>query len=283
MNKLDFCGVLRLKKRLLVVACFLFMTGFLFGQNGYNTTTGARGLGMAEAGLGFRDVDAAFNNQAGLAYLTGVSAIAAAERRFGLAELSTYAAAAALPTKAGVFGLHVQYFGFSDFNQQKAGLMYARKLSSKVSIGAQISYLGTRINQYGNAGLLTGEVGLQAEVAKNIIASAHLLSPFQQEITEGETLPTVLRLGLTWQASDKVSLTAQADKDVDFPAVFRAGIDYRVSKLLALRTGVATNPTKVSFGFGIELENGLRIDAGTAWHQQLGLVPGFGVGYGLVK
>ena len=281
MSGCDYWATRQIGKQFFLLVCCLLVTDFLFGQNGYNTTTGARGLAMAEASMGFRNIDAAFSNQAGLANLNGFSGAAATERRFGLSELSTYAAAAALPTKAGVFGLHVQYFGFSDFNQQKIGLIYARKLSAKISLGAQLSYLGTRIDQYGNSGLPTAEVGLQAEVAKNIIVSTHLISPFQQELTEGETLPTILRIGATWVASEKVSLTAQADKDVDFSAIFRVGIDYKVSKILALRTGVATNPTKLSFGFGLTLENGLRIDAGTAWHQQLGLIPGFGVGYGL--
>ena len=266
-------------KKLFLSYFFCVFATVLFAQNGYNTTTGARGLGMGESTLGLQDIDAAFSNQAGLAYLESFGAAAAGERRFALNELGTYGAVAALPTKAGTFGLHIQYFGFADFNEQKIGLAYARKLGAKLSVGAQLSYLNTRIELYGNNGLPVAEIGLQAEVIKNIIVGTHLVSPFRAEITEGENLPTVLRIGVTWRASEQVLISVQGDKDIDYPVIFRSGLEYKISDLLRLRAGVATNPTKVSFGFGLQLESGLGIDIASAYHQILGLIPGVGVKY----
>jgi hypothetical protein len=268
-------------KKLIFSLLILSLTFSLFAQNGYNTTTGARGLAMGEANIGFQNIDAAFSNQAGLAHLTSFGAVVTGERRFALSELSTLAAAAAYPTIAGTFAFHVQYYGFQDYNEQKLGIAYGRKLGKKFSAGAQISYLRTQIPLYGNSGLPVAEIGIQAEIARNLLVSTHLVSPFRAEITEGENLPTILRIGLTWQASDKVLLTAQADKDIDFDARFRSGLDYKVSEIFQLRVGIATNPTQVGVGFGLIMKNGLALDVASGYNQLLGFMPGVGLKYSL--
>lgn len=256
---------------------FLVCTQILAAQNGINSTGGARSLGMADTNLGLRGIDAAFGNQAGLAFTEKLSAIATGQRRFALNELSTVGIGIAYPTGSGTFALQAQYFGFESFNEQKIGLAYARKLGKKFALGAQISYLSTRIAQYENSGLPVFEIGLQSAISKSLTLSAHLINPVAPEITEDEPLPTTLRIGLTYRPSDKLLLSAQADKDVDFAARFRSGIEYSVSSLLYLRAGLATNPSLISFGFGAKLENGLGLDIGAAAHQVLGFMPGIGL------
>lgn len=270
-------------KKYTIFLFLLLSSSFLLAQNGYNTTTGARGLAMGEAGIGYQNIDAAFSNQAGLAHLTSFAAAVTGERRFALSELSTLGAVAAYPTIAGTFALHVQYYGFQDYNEQKVGLAYGRKLGKKFSAGAQISYLRTKIPLYGNSGLPVAEIGIQAEVAKNILVSTHLVSPFRSEIVEGENLPTVLRIGLTWKPSDKVFLTAQADKDIDFEARFRSGLEYKINEIFQLRVGVATNPTQLGVGFGLAMKNGLSLDVASGYNQLLGFMPGIGLKYSLTE
>ena len=270
-------------KDLLIFLFILSSPLLLIAQNGYNTTTGARGLAMGEASISYQNIDAAFSNQAGLAHLTSFAAVVTGERRFALNELSTLGAAAAYPTIAGTFAFHVQYYGFQDYNEQKVGIAYGRKLGEKFSAGAQISYLRTQIPFYGNSGLPVAELGIQAEITKNLLVSTHLVSPFGPEITEGENLPTVLRIGLSWQPSAKVSLTAQADKDIDFEARFRSGLEYTVSEIFQLRVGVATNPTQLGVGFGLTMKNGLALDVASGYNQILGFMPGVGLKYNLIQ
>jgi len=263
----------------ILLLSFIFSFHFLSAQNGYNTTTGARGLAMAEASISYQNIDAAFSNQAGLAYITSFSATVTGERRFALNELSSFGAAAAYPTIAGTFGVQVQYYGFSDFNEQKIGIAYARKLGKKISAGAQLSYLLTNIAQYGNSGLPVAEIGLQALVAKNLTVSTHLVSPFRSQIVEDEFLPTVLRIGLAWKASEKVFLTVQADKDIDYDTRFRSGLEYKISDIIQFRAGVATKPAQIGLGVGFALKSGLSIDVASGYQQILGFMPGFGVKY----
>lgn len=87
------------------------------------------------------------SNQAALAGAKFAAVGVYGERRFMLEETSLYGLALALPTKnLGNFGVMVNYSGFSNFNENKAGLAYARSLGSKVDIGIQFNYYGYRIH-----------------------------------------------------------------------------------------------------------------------------------------
>ena len=61
-------------------------------------------------------------NQAALAKTTVGGVGIYGERRFLLAENNVYGLAVTVPTKLGNFGIQVNYAGFQNFNEQKAGL-----------------------------------------------------------------------------------------------------------------------------------------------------------------
>ena len=82
-----------------------------------------------------KDPFAFTNNQAALAGLKWATAGVFGERRFMLSENSVYAFAAAFPSRAGNFGVQVNYAGFKNFNEKKAGLAYARKLGKLLDLG----------------------------------------------------------------------------------------------------------------------------------------------------
>ena len=77
-------------------------------------------------------------------------------------------------------------------------------------------------------------------------------------------------------------MTAQADKDIDFDARFRSGLEYKVSEIFQLRVGIATNPTQLGVGFGLTMKNGLALDVASGYNQILGFMPGIGLKYSLV-
>ena len=79
------------------------------------------------------------SNQAALANTKQTSVGVFGERRFLLAETSSYAAALAIPTKLGNVGVSMNYAGFKNFNENKIGLAYARSLGKKVDIGVQFN------------------------------------------------------------------------------------------------------------------------------------------------
>ena len=118
----------------------------------HNAPAGARSSAMGNASATQQDVWASFHNQAGLAFLKETVIGVSHEQRFMLNELSLNGAAFALPTKKnGTFALSVSYFGYKLYNEQKAGLAYAKSFGDKFSAGVQIDYLGTSIAEgYGS-------------------------------------------------------------------------------------------------------------------------------------
>ncbi len=261
-----------MKRTITITILFLsFLTAF--GQNGTPPIAGARGLAMGRASVCFTDINSAFSNQAGLAYLKTMQVSVSAENRFLTNSINSFSAAAAYPTNSGTFGLTMNYFGFSAYNEQKIGLSYSRLLFEKLAIGAQFDYLNTSVTDYGNKAVFSFEAGIYAQILKQVALGVHVFSPARIEVAAGEYLPTIMSFGLNYTPSKKLLLTAELEKDIDFPVVVKAGIEYNILDALHLRFGGATNPTLASLGVGYFIKNTLKIDAGVAFHQILGLTP----------
>jgi len=268
----------QLKAILFKILFFCLCSISLFAQNGTPAAGGARGLAMGNTGLGFQDINAIFSNQAGLADLESVQVTVFGEQRFFLSELNVLHAGVALPISSGVFGLSLEYFGFDQYNEQKVGLSYSRRLNKLISISGQIDYLNTRIPEYGNNGSLTFELGVQSNFVKNLTLAAHVYSPIRVKINQDYSIPSVYRLGLAYKPSSKVLVTAEVEKDLDYKASFRGGVEYAAAEGFFLRLGAGSNPTLISFGLGYQ-KNTLMIDVGSAYHLDLGFMPALSAGY----
>ena len=272
-------------KKYLKLLFFLFTAFSTYAQNGLPQNAGARGAAMGNAAICFDDINSAFANQAGLAFVNDVSFSAYGERRFMAEGLNSYLFAAALPfDKIGTFGLAINYFGFSDYNEQKIGLNYARKLAKNFSMGVQLDYLGTRIPNYGVAHSVTVELGILAKLNEKVRLGAHVYNPVNAKIGPDDRLPTLFSLGLSYEPSKKVLLSAQLDKDIyNHPFVGRFGLEYRPIDAFYIRAGVsAAALAQASFGIGVNLEQ-LKIDFASSYHQVLGFTPAFSLSYSIQK
>jgi opacity protein-like surface antigen len=268
-------------KKILLCAAFCGLSPFILAQNGVPSLAGAYGAGAGNAAVTYTNIYSAVGNQAGLAAVEQFGAAVFAERRFGLAELQSVDAIAAMPTKSGVFALSVHSFGESQkYVEQKIGLAYARKLAPSLSIGGQIDYLSTRIPEYGSRGVVTFELGLLARLLPKFNVGAHIYSPIRQKLTETETLPTVLAVGASYQPNTKVLLTAAVEQDFRYAPTVKAGLDYRLADALSVRLGIGTGVVRVSGGIGLHLKN-ISIDIAAQYHQILGVSPSVGVSYGV--
>ncbi len=268
------------------ICTLLFSTLLSFyaiSQNSTAPMSGARGLGMGNASVAFTDIHSIFSNQAGLAFVDGISFSIGAERRFITAEINSIEAGLAYPTKAGTFGLAINYFGFSGYNEQRIGLAYARKLSERISIGAQVDYLGYSIPEYGNKALFTFELGVQAELIENLFIGAHVFNPVRQEVVPDEKVPTVFKLGTAYLPNKKLTISGELEKDIDLDMVFKAGVEYYLIDIFCLRAGISTSPFLNSFGMGLSLKNGLKIDLATNYHYDLGFTPAISLAYEMNK
>ena len=251
---------------------FIGVINWSIGQNNATPLAGAKGAAMGNASVGFSGIESVWSNQAGLASINKWVVNLTAENRFLSSELNQYYLATAYATPSGVFALSAKYFGFDAYNEQKIGLAYARKLFENLSIGVQFDYLNTRIKEYGNNSWISFELGLQSQIFSNLTLGAHVFNPVKIEITENENLPTILRIGFTYKASNKINLVAEIEKDINFPFRFKGGIEYQLADPFFLRFGVGTNPVLVSFGVGYRINN-IQFDAASSYHQFLGFSP----------
>ncbi len=259
----------------------VLILNFLYASaQGTSSSAGARGLAMGNASATFSDINSIFSNQAGLANLTKTEVILFAGQNYFVNEIRNIAAAVAYPSDLGTFGLNLHYYGFQDYNEQKVGFNYARKLTQNLSLGVQINYIGFRIPEYGNKGIFSAEIGVRSQILKGLIVAAHIANPIRIEVVDGENLPTIFKFGVAYLPSKKLTITGEVEKDIEFPAMVKFGLEYQLADPFFVRFGVATNPALFNFGMGFLIKEKLIIDAAASYHQTLGFSPALSIRFG---
>jgi len=215
------------------------------------------------------------NNQAALAQVKAGSAGVFGERRFMLTENSVYGLAAALPTNLGNFGVQVNYAGFKNFNENKIGLAYARKLGRLLDLGVQFNYYGYRIPQYGNASSVNFEIGAIMHFSDRFNGGIHVYNPVGGDLgKEGnEKLASAYKLGLGYDATDNFYVSAEIIKEEDKAVNVTGGIQYQFLKQFFARAGFISETGSGFAGLGLGWKN-LRLDVSGSYHPQLGFSPG---------
>lgn len=271
-------------KQFLPVCCLLLIS---FASNAAdNYLLGARASALGNSAVTLSDVWASSHNQAALAELKNSSAGIFFDNRFLLSELSIKGFAFALPVKSsGVFSVSATYFGYNLYNEQKAGLAFAKKLGNKISIGIQLDYLSTYIaDDYGSRSTFAAEAGILAEPFDKLKIGVHVFNPTSAKLAayDDERIPVIFRLGMSYSFSEKVLLCAETEKDISYAASFKAGIEYHPVEQLYLRGGIASDPLLSSFGFGLKLKS-FKLDFSSSFHQTLGFTPQLAITYDFTK
>lgn len=257
--------------------------------------TGARSTALGNSSVSLSDTWAGQNNQAGLAGVKGFSGGVYFENPYLLKQLSVKSAIFAIPTSAGVFGVNATYTGYSQYNESKAGLAFARAFGEKLMAGIQLDYLGIRLGEnYGNTNAFSVEAGVQYKLLKNLTIGAHIFNPNRARVTksEEERIPTIMKLGLKYDFSDKVFIVAETEKISDYKPLFKAGIEYHPVSVLYLRTGIYSNPALTRdtytsaaitcFGFGLNYKQ-INLDLSGSYHPNLGITPQISLTYSVVR
>ena len=251
---------------------FSFFSLICFSQNYDSKSNSLGGVGLTKT-----SVWSNFTNQAGLAEINQMSIGAGTENSFGIKELSTHTAVFALPVNGGVFGLNIAYTGFELYNESKIGLAFAKKLSDGFNIGVQIDYLGVYVDEStNNRNNFTFEIGAQKRLMRELTLGAHIFNPIGVKLNEQENIPSIFKLGLRYDANDKVAIFTEGELESEQNAKLKIGLEYKIIKQIQLRTGFSTNPAKNSFGIGYTL-NKIQLDIAVNRHQLLGYSPQFSV------
>jgi hypothetical protein len=186
-----------------------------------------------------------------------------------------------LPTTSGVFGLNYHHFGYTAYNEQKIALAYARSLGKNFSAGLQLDYITTALGDiYGSKSAFTFEIGILSKPTSEMCLAFHVFNPVNAKFNDynNEKIPSVFKLGVSYMFSEKLLFAVEAEKNINFDAVFKAGIEYKILSIAFVRLGISSETALNSFGFGLEYGQ-FKIDFSSSIHQTLAYSPQFSVIY----
>ena len=266
------------------IALFLFLLLAFVGEAKatYYYESGARFSGMSNAAVAIPDLWSISQNQAGLAYLTDVSAGLHHESRYLVNELGMSALAIAIPREGASLGAQLNYFGYDKYHETKAGLSVAKMFNKRFAVGVQIDYFNTYVYSLPAVNRVTFEAGLMADVTDDVKLGFSVFNPLPaiDVNTQYDKLPTVFRLGSAYTFQEKGILSAEVEHEVNYQTILKAGLEYNLNEQFRARMGLSTGVTQFSFGLGYYVDR-LKIDMAFAMQQVLGLTPYFTVSYRL--
>jgi hypothetical protein len=272
-----------MRTRLLPFLFSFFFIAKTTAQIGYRLVSGGKSAGMSNATSAISSADAVFQNPAALALLTRQMATVATEMRFGVAELKPIGMGFIQPTKSGVFGFSLQHFGFSAFQEQKLGIALARRFSEKLDVGIQLDYLHLQAPNYGNAHLLTFEIGCNSLITKDLVLAVYVYNPLSIRIAEADRVPSVFRIGVAYSVNKYVVVATEIEKTVVDAVNINFGLDYKITETVAARCGFSSQPARFSLGIGYYLSKNFILDMALSHQSLLGSTPSLSLTYAFGK
>ena len=195
---------------------------------------------------------------------------------YGLPELRFAAIRFVVPFRKGTVAGGISAFGFDLYRHMVLDAGFGGRFGfgthRQVYVGMRAAWNQVYMANYGQAGAmaLTGGVLLPitpfislGAVAYNLTAVAgHLRSDLRRR----------LAVGAMWRPSETFAMTTDVAKEVRSPLSIAAGIEVRLTDVLALRGGIASGPRQASGGIGLRLAS-VRADFAAQRHEILGWTP----------
>ncbi len=241
-------------KRIVVAFVTCLLISYTHLEAMMNNGLGAKAIGMANTFVAISDNVWAINyNPAGLAQIKGIQCSAfIIPEQFGLPELTTTAISVGVPFSFATFGLKMEKFGFDLYKEIELGIAGAIKLDQNVSIGLNLNLHRLDIDRYGTEQNVTLNGGILARVINNVNVGFNFSNITGTTIgSQNEKTPQVYAIGACWSPLNDLLVSIEIEKDVRYPSSIKAGIEQIVFDVIALRTGVANNPSKYSAGIGV--------------------------------
>lgn len=239
----------------------------------FSNPVGGRSAGMGYTSVAISDFWSIHNNPAGIAEWSRISAGFYYENRFMMKELGYKNAAFLMPVDIGVLGLSVRQFGYSQYNENKIGIAFARSFGKSLRIGLQIDYLLFSFSDdYKKQHAATFELGIASDITDNLCVAAYLFNPVLTRIKSinKDKIPIIMRVGMLYKLTGDFNMSAEIEEDFNSDFKFRLGVEYEVYKNIYLRCGIQSNPWIICFGTGFSFRNFI-IDISSNMHQQLGV------------
>ena len=242
---------------------------------------GATQVGMANVGLAANaNVWSLYYNPASLAGIKQWQAGIYYENKFLLKQTALKSVALSTPLLKGNIAAGYTHYGYDLYNEQQFSLAYSRYIHSSIAVGLQFNYRMLNIAEsYGSTGNIIAGIGLLAHLSDKLSMGAYTYNPHRAKRSTNEYYPTFLGVGMSYNFSEQVTLSADVCKNsTDKPNV-KVGVQYNPYDNITLRAGVASGGnTQFSFGFGIKLKQ-IVINIAAQYQPVLGFSPSAEVNY----
>ncbi len=269
-------------KAFITLLLFISICSSSLAQNG-TTQFGARPAGLAYAYATMNDKWSSLNNPGGLGYLEEMSAFAGFENKYNITGFNSLAAGFISQLPLGTLSVTAFKFGDDLYNEQIFSLGYGNKFGI-AGLGIRLNYNQYYIDEFGSKGVVSIDFGGIAEISEQIKFGAYIRNINQAQLAElyDERIPTYLNVGLAYLPTEKITLTIEAEKELENDPILRLGLEYIFHQKFAVRTGVKTNVFTNYFGLGF-ISKKLLIDYALTSHQVLGLSHQLGIAYIIKK
>jgi hypothetical protein len=133
-------------------------------------------------------------------------------------------------------------------------LSAARRLKEKVSLGANIKTISGRIGEV-NASGFGIDLGVLFSLGNSLkvgLVVKNIGADLKWDTGHSDTLPLITTLGIAYKTlNEKVTLAVDVEKRTNRPLIFREGIEFWLSKDIAIRIGM--NGENFTAGAGLRI------------------------------
>jgi hypothetical protein len=234
-------------------------------------SVGARAMGLGYASSTLYDEWAIHNNIAGLAKIEHPAAAFTYESNPSFPAFNRMASVFTTPVKkVGAAGIAIYRFGDDLYNEQILTAGFANTMGL-ASLGIKVNYFQYHIESFGNTQAFTVSLGGIAELTPRFRVGAHIVNINQPQLSEQskEQMPTLLIIGMGFKPSEKLYLSTEIEKDLDYTPCWKSGVEYKVHKKFTARTGVNLNPQAGFAGLGFKPKK-FQLDYAFQYHMNMG-------------
>lgn len=224
--------------------------GSSFAQS-VSTPIGARANGLGYSSAALFDGWGVFSNAAATAKTEHATTAFTYDFHPSLPGGNRTAAVINLPVKIGVANAGVYRFGDALYNEQLVTAGFSSKFGL-AALGTQVNYIQYTAQGFGTKGVVSVNFGGVATLTSKLSVGAYIHNINQPEISTEEKLPTRLVAGVAFKPIEKVFIATELEKDVEYNASWRTGLEYFFHNKFCTRTGYMFNPNTAFFGFGFK-------------------------------
>ncbi|MEZ4827394.1 MAG: hypothetical protein R3C61_14105 [Bacteroidia bacterium] len=266
---------------------WLLTPGLLYAGIDPSETAGSR---PAALGYAYTAVNgefwSLFHNPAGIAGIKNPGSGIFFSRYFNLPQLTRSQAGFVLPTGENqAAGLSVRSFGFDAWRESALSFAYAVSFFGKISLGTRVSWLSLATPDAGRHSTFLSAVGTQVKVNDQVFLGFAIANANQAALRgtfAKAEISSVFSAGLCFRPSEKVLLSADVKKPLDFPVSWAGGLEYSPGAAIRLRCGFTTYPLSFCGGLGLEMDK-IDIDFSLNLHESLGYTPSLSLNYHFLK